>query len=316
MERKYAVLFALGMVMLMMTFGGCTTSESPAVETSSETQAAVAMTVPAETLPAETVPEEIRAQRVLPLLQEPLDTDFVPISDYLPDSVTELKYATADNFTGQVIYSFQDAYLRYGTVKKLMAAAEEFAQMGYYLKIWDGFRPISAQFVLWEVYPDSTYVANPNKGFSNHSRGNAVDVTLVDEQGQELPMPTAFDDFSPLADRNYSECDPEARENALLLETVMQKHGFKGYFGEWWHFNDTDGYDVERVFDPAVMAVRYPRCEEFITLRMTPRQDGEEILKIMAGERFILLGYAEEFSLVDYDGFRGYVLTEYTKTEA
>lgn len=181
---------------------------------------------------------------------EPADGDFVKITDYIPTARQELFYATANNFTGQVIYDFQDAYLRYGTVKKLMAVSADLAEMGLYLKIWDGFRPVSAQFKLWEVCPDPTYVANPNKGYSSHSRGNTVDLTIVDENGVEFPMPTGFDDFSAKADRDYSDCTEEEANNAQILEILMEKHGFSGYFGEWWHFSDTVSYPVEEVFEP------------------------------------------------------------------
>lgn len=68
------------------------------------------------------------------------------------------------------------------------------------MKVWDAFRPVSAQFRLCKVYPDSTYAANPNTGFSSHSRGNTVDSTLVYSDGTEMQMPTGFDDFSPTAD--------------------------------------------------------------------------------------------------------------------
>lgn len=181
----------------------------------------------------------------------PRDEEFARVVDYIPDILVDLKYGTEDNFTGQVIYSFQDVYLRYGTVKKLKAAQETFAEAGLRLKIWDGYRPVSAQFQLWEACPDSNFVADPSKGYSNHTRGNAVDVTLVDETGQELEMPTGFDNFSALADRDYSDCTETQRENALLLQTIMENNGFSGYFGEWWHFNDTDRYEPEMVFDPA-----------------------------------------------------------------
>ena len=106
------------------------------------------------------------------------------------------------------------------------------------------------QFKLWENCPDDTYVADPNQGYSNHSRGNTVDITLVNSQGEELQMPTGFDDFSPLADRDYSDCPEEAAANAVLLETIMEEHGFKGYRGEWWHYTDTDSYEVEPMFVP------------------------------------------------------------------
>ena len=168
----------------------------------------------------------------------------------ISDVVVDLRYATDNNFTNQKIYDFTDVWLRYGTVKKLMSVQAELKQSGYYLKIWDGFRPTAAQFKLWEVCPDSTYVANPNNGFSSHSRGNTVDITLVTEDGTELVMPTGFDDFSKLADRDYSDCSTEAATNALFLENLMIKYGFKPYSGEWWHFSDTKSYPVEKSFDP------------------------------------------------------------------
>lgn len=121
---------------------------------------------------------------------EPEDADFVRVRDYLPDVLQELPYAGTENFTGHRIYEFTEVFLRFGTVKKLQAVCAELAGQGLTLKIWDGFRPVSAQFRLWEVCPDDTYVANPNRGFSAHSRGNTVDVTLVDSLGNELEMPT------------------------------------------------------------------------------------------------------------------------------
>lgn len=203
----------------------------------------VAVTETEETLPmAETTVPAIMAI--------PADKDFVKVTDYIPGVYQELMYATQENFTGQVIYDFQDAYLRYGTVKKLAGVCRDLAEMGLYIKIWDGFRPVSAQFALWEVCPDPTYVADPNVGFSSHSRGNTLDVTLVDENGVELEMPTGFDDFSAKADRDYSDCTAAAANNADILEILMEKHGFTGYAGEWWHYSDTMSYPVEREFEP------------------------------------------------------------------
>lgn len=181
---------------------------------------------------------------------EPQDGDFVRVRDYIPDAVLDLKYATEDNFTGQVIYDFSEAWLRYGTVKKLMQVQRLLGEQGLYLKIWDAFRPTAAQFRLWEVCPDPTYVSDPNNGFSSHSRGNTVDITLVDARGNEVEMPTGFDDFSTLADRDYGDCDPEAGANALFLENLMKEQGFRGYYGEWWHFSDSVSYDVEQTFTP------------------------------------------------------------------
>lgn len=191
-------------------------------------------------------------ETTLPAIPEPpvSDDEFVRVLDYIPTASQELMYARSNNFTGQVIYDFQDAYLRYGTVKKLQLVSADLEELGLYIKIWDGFRPVSAQFKLWEVCPDSTYVANPNKGYSSHSRGNTIDLTLVDGNGTEILMPTGFDDFSQKADRDYSDCTAEEANNAQLLEILMEKHGFSGYSGEWWHFSDTTSYPVEEAFEP------------------------------------------------------------------
>ena len=181
---------------------------------------------------------------------EPTAEDFVRVADCIPDILVDLRYATADNFTGEVIYKFNDAYLRYGKVKKLAAVQEALSEQGYGLVIWDAFRPVSAQFTLWDICPDSRYVADPNKGFSSHSRGNTVDLTLVMLDGGSVVMPTGFDDFSAKADRDYSDVDEEAAVHAILLENAMIEAGFKPYSGEWWHFSDTDSYDVEEHFTP------------------------------------------------------------------
>lgn len=178
------------------------------------------------------------------------DDVFVRVKEYIPDLVIDLKYATTENFTGQVIYRSDEAWLRYGTVKKMILVQQELSEQGLGLKLWDGFRPTTAQIKLWQICPDPTYVSDPNNGFSNHSRGNTVDITLVDIDGQELIMPTGFDDFSVMSDRDYSDCSQEAADNARYLEQVMQRNGFKGYYGEWWHYTDTDTYDVEFDFAP------------------------------------------------------------------
>lgn len=231
----------LGLTLFLMAALTACVSGKPAEEVPATQSTEITTAETEATLPAATETE--------PALQ-PNDEDFVKITDYIPTARQELFYATDRNFTGQVIYSFEDAYLRYGTVKKLMAVSEDLAQMGLYLKIWDGFRPVSAQFTLWEVCPDATYVANPNVGYSSHSRGNTVDLTLVDGNGTELEMPTGFDDFSAKADRDYSDCTETAASNAQILEILMEKHGFTGYAGEWWHFSDTVSYPVEEEFEP------------------------------------------------------------------
>ncbi len=188
--------------------------------------------------------ESRQAEQLPEQLPEPADTDFVRIMDYIPDIVIDLKYATVDNFTGTVIYDFKDAYLRYGTVKKLAVAQEKFKAMGYYIKIWDAYRPFAAQEKLWQVCPNPRYVANPANGMKAHNLGGTIDMTLVTFDGNEVEMPTAFDDFSLRADRDYSDVSETAAENARMMESVMTECGFRGYAGEWWDYSDTTAYEA------------------------------------------------------------------------
>ena len=172
------------------------------------------------------------------------DQELVTIRDSIPNIYIDVKYATSDNFTGQVIYDFSEPSLRYGTMKKLMKVQKELNKRGYSLKVWDAYRQIEAQLKLWEICPDPAYVSDPNKGYSGHCRGNTIDVTLVTADGKELEMPSGYDEFSALADRDYSDVSSAAAKNAELLESVMKKHGFKGYQAEWWHYTDTVSYRV------------------------------------------------------------------------
>lgn len=244
--------------------------------------------------------------------QEFSDDALVPVMDYLPELLVELKYATSDNFTGEVVYDTWEVFLRYGTVQKLMAAEAELREMGLRLKLWDAFRPVSAQAKLWGFFPDKNYVSHPVTGYRNHCRGNAVDVTLCDAEGRELEMPSEFDDFSAKADWDFSDCSEAAAENAELLRKVMENNGLMAYNSEWWHFTDETAYPVAETFEPVQRIVRYAACEAFITLRTEPSTAAEEILRIPAGEAFEVLAYDGDFALVEYDGgLQGYVLRDY-----
>lgn len=251
----------LGFLFLLSTAGisGCfknqpvqTTEVTPPsiVEETTTYQAAneiTTTTAPAPTPAPTDVPttEEATTSDVVPDVN-----DFVRVKDYIPDIEVELKYATSDNFTGQVIYDFTEAYLRYGTVLKLYDVQQELKELGYRIKIWDAYRPFSAQERLWEVYPDPVYVANPSKGPGGHNLGGTMDITLVTLTGEEVLMPTGFDDFSTRADRNYSEIENPAAANAQLLQDIMTKHGFKGYYGEWWDYTDSTTYSSNITFTP------------------------------------------------------------------
>lgn len=197
----------------------------------------------------ETAAQEVTAQEIITqeitTEKEPEDDEYVLVNKYIPDIYVELMYATDNNFTGVRIYDFTDAYLRYGTVKKLANVHKELKEQGYSLKIWDAYRPFEAQQKLWEVYPDPNYVANPANGMKKHNLGGTVDITMVAADGTVISMPTEFDDFSLKADRDYSDIeDEEAVKNVMILQNAMENNGFTGYQGEWWDYSDTVEYEA------------------------------------------------------------------------
>lgn len=197
----------------------------------------------------ETAAQEVTAQEIITqeitTEKEPEDDEYVLVNKYIPDIYVELMYATDNNFTGVRIYDFTDAYLRYGTVKKLANVQKELKEHGYSLKIWDAYRPFEAQQKLWEVYPDPNYVANPANGMKKHNLGGTVDITMVAADGSVISMPTEFDDFSLKADRDYSDIeDEEAVKNVMILQNAMENNGFTGYQGEWWDYSDTVEYEA------------------------------------------------------------------------
>jgi D-alanyl-D-alanine dipeptidase len=225
--------------------------EPVTVRTEAPTTAAESETEP-ETEPPTTTAEPTTEPKTEPptTTAAPTDRDIpdgelVRILDYIPDAVIDLRYATTNNFTGKVIYDSDEAYLCYATVKKLMKVQEELRERGFRLIIWDPYRPHEAQEKLWEVCPDPTFVADPRNGITSHSRGNTIDLGIVYEDGSEVELPSGFDDFSALADRNYSDVSEEAAKNSQMLEDIMVKNGFYGYWGEWWHYSDVDTYELK-----------------------------------------------------------------------
>jgi len=162
-------------------------------------------------------------------------SDFVRLKDLSADFVYELKYATPDNFLKQAVYDCGECYLRKSTAEALVKANEAFKQLGYRIKLFDCYRPLSVQKKMWKILPGTHYVANPAKG-SKHNRGAAVDLTLVDAQGKELNMGTPFDFFGKEAHHTYSQHSKEVLENRKLLKETLDKYNFKSIYSEWWHY--------------------------------------------------------------------------------
>lgn len=165
--------------------------------------------------------------------------DLVDVECAVPGVVLDIRYATTNNFTGQVLYPSSKCYLRRSTAEKLANVQSQLRPMGLGLKVYDGYRPLSVQRKMWKVYPVPGYVADPKRG-SRHNRGAAVDLTLIHTNGAEVPMPSPYDSFTETAHRDSTNAAPEALANRDLLERVMVKNGFEGLPTEWWHFDDLD----------------------------------------------------------------------------
>lgn len=163
----------------------------------------------------------------------------VDLTKTIPGIAVEIKYATADNFTKEVLYPEARCLIRKEVAEKLARVQSSLQAQGLSLKFFDAYRPLSVQKKMWAKFPVEGYVANPAKG-SNHNRGAAVDVTLVDKTGKELPMPSAYDEFSERAHRDYAGGTDEERKNRQILQEAMEKEGFHGLTTEWWHFDDKD----------------------------------------------------------------------------
>jgi D-alanyl-D-alanine dipeptidase len=166
------------------------------------------------------------------------DLELVNIKEIIPDIVLDLHYASTENFLHQKLYTTNESLLALGAVKHLKVVQDSLRKMGLGLKVWDGYRPRAVQYLMWEILPNATYVADPSTG-SNHNRGAAVDLTIVNlSTGQELWMPTPFDYFGDEAGLDwYSGLSAEQVANRALLRGMMENvGGFTSYASEWWHY--------------------------------------------------------------------------------
>ncbi|MGI2028164.1 D-alanyl-D-alanine dipeptidase [Endozoicomonas acroporae] len=148
----------------------------------------------------------------------------------------EMAYATSHNFTGHPIYKSHDCYLHPLAAQGIKRASELLRPLNLKLRVWDAFRPITAQAELFRFFPDPDYVSDPESGLCSHCRGIAIDLTIIDHFGHELEMGTPFDDFRPLAHHGNKQISAEAQRNRLLLAGVMNLAGFDPLDTEWWHY--------------------------------------------------------------------------------
>lgn len=158
----------------------------------------------------------------------------IEITQASHDVIIDLRYGTTDNFTHQIIYQNPKLFLHETAHDCLLEAIKLAAQQNLKLKLFDGFRPQKAQEILWQHCPNEMYIMPPNKG-SVHTRGAAIDLTLVDEDENELDMGTPFDSFQTEA-HHGSAVSKQAQANRYLLLGIMSTAGFDFYKREWWHY--------------------------------------------------------------------------------
>ena len=190
---------------------------------------------------------------------------FVLLADYVPSIIQEIRYYTTYNFIGDRIDGYEEpvALLTKEAARALKSAASEFFVQGYRIKVFDAYRPASAvkHFMLWGIedtdirmkpyfYPDIEKQEVFSKGYvaklSSHSRGSAIDLTLLDlticykDTKKEVDMGSPFDMFSEISHPSYRGISDEQYENRMLLQKVMVRNGFEPIDNEWWHFKLKD----------------------------------------------------------------------------
>ncbi len=147
----------------------------------------------------------------------------------------DLVYASDRNFTGRPVYRRAICCLHRDAAALLKHAVDLAAGLGLTLRLFDAFRPVEAQQALWNHTPDPRFLADPRRG-SPHSRGIAVDLTLLDADGRPLEMGTGFDAFTPLSNHTSAGVSAEARRNRMALLGLMTAAGWDHYLAEWWHY--------------------------------------------------------------------------------
>ncbi|CAB5553255.1 D-alanyl-D-alanine dipeptidase [Citrobacter youngae] len=161
--------------------------------------------------------------------------ELVDLSVIFPSLHIDLKYATADNITGAPIYQEARCLLHSEAVTALAKSISIAQLAGLSLVVYDAYRPQQAQAILWNACPDPQYVVDVAIG-SNHSRGTAIDVTLMDARGNVLDMGAGFDEMHDRSHAWHPSVPPAAQRNRLLLNAIMFGGGFVGINNEWWHF--------------------------------------------------------------------------------
>lgn len=169
----------------------------------------------------------------------------------------DIAYAGSNNFTGAAVYSRAACYLHRDAADLLARAVQLAAAVGLRFLVFDAFRPSEAQWVLWNHTPDPDFLADPRRG-SPHSRGVAVDLTLIDANGTPLDMGTGFDDFTPRSHHGTRDIPAIAQANRHMLLGLMTSAGWDFYRNEWWHYQMFDSRRYPLISDSALAMPMMP----------------------------------------------------------
>lgn len=165
-----------------------------------------------------------------------------------------LAYATEDNFVGRRVYAQSRCALHPDAATRLSRAAMAARRAGFTLQVLDAYRPPAAQTVFWQYCPDPLYVSDASVG-SNHSRGVAVDVTLLDSANAPLDMGTAFDVMTEHSHHDRDDLPQHVQRNRCLLLGIMLQAGFRSIASEWWHYELPQPERYPFIDDPVVTLV-------------------------------------------------------------
>ena len=159
--------------------------------------------------------------------------------------VLDIAYATARNFTGKPVYARPGCYLHADAAARLRKASTWRRRSGCGSRSSTHSGRARRNGCCGISTPDPEFLADPRRG-SPHSRGVAVDLTLIDADGGELDMGTGFDAFTPLSHHANTEIRAAAQRNRLLLLGLMSAAGWDFYGNEWWHYQlfDAKSYPV------------------------------------------------------------------------
>jgi zinc D-Ala-D-Ala dipeptidase len=162
----------------------------------------------------------------------------INVQQLIPNIIVDLRYNTTNNFTTKKLYTKATAtFMRMPAANALLQVQAILKQKGLGIKIFDAYRPYAATVLMWELIKDERYVANPKNG-SNHNRGLAVDLTLINlTTKQEINMGTGFDNFTDTAHHTFTALPQAILDNRKLLKTTMEQYGFKAFDTEWWHYS-------------------------------------------------------------------------------